>query len=154
MYTLSLNVPTPTTVDIPDTFNVFNWVWPPLLYIVPPTTVRLSPAISAPPIFPVAVISPIILMVPVPLITLLLRSKSPPSWGVVSDTTSVIPVSVSRSFQVLTTVILLPWPVWWWHQYHSWLGASAGGVNATVLVVAEANWAVYSAIVLTTSSNL
>ena len=39
----------------------------------------------------VAVITPVILAFPVPVIFLLLRSKSPPSCGVVSSTTLEIP---------------------------------------------------------------
>ena len=41
---------------------------------------------------PLAVIAPVILMLPVPVTSLLLRSKFPPSCGVVSVTTSPPPL--------------------------------------------------------------
>ena len=48
--------------------------------------VKLAPS----PLNAVAVTLPVKLIVPVPLIVLLLRSKLPPNCGVVSDTTSPI----------------------------------------------------------------
>ena len=45
---------------------------------------------SVPVMFPEEVIVPVILISPVPVISLEFRSKSPPSWGLVSSTILLI----------------------------------------------------------------
>ena len=63
----------------------------PITFVNPepsPTNVAVTPL---GPLNEVALIIPVILTLPVPVIDLLNRSKLPPSWGVVSSTTLEIP---------------------------------------------------------------
>jgi hypothetical protein len=60
---------------------------------LPPTLIISPPAPSPKLIFPVAVIVPVILIFPVPVISLPFRSKFPPSCGDVSSTISFMPVT-------------------------------------------------------------
>ena len=56
---------------------------------------------------PVALNPPVIEIFPVPVISLLLRSKLPPSCGVVSDTTSPPPVTVTFAIPPLSAAVTL-----------------------------------------------